>query len=51
MTAVGVGRIEVKTPRTKALGEAGTVVYGDLNAGREPNMHGRRGDRARSGRY
>ena len=36
VTAVGVGRIEDKTRWTKALGEAGTFVYGDCTGGDWP---------------
>ena len=48
VTPVGVGRIQDKTRWTKALGEAGTVVYGDWTEGSEPNKHRSAGDRVTS---
>jgi hypothetical protein len=44
-TVVGVGRIQDKTRWTKAWGEAGTIVYGDCNAGSGPSEHGCGSDR------
>lgn len=40
-----IGRIQDKTPWTKALGGAAMVVYGDSNRGREANRLRCAGDR------
>jgi hypothetical protein len=50
-TAVAVGRIQVKTRWTKALGEAVMVVYGDCNEGSEPSKHRSTGDCETSGQH
>jgi hypothetical protein len=49
--AVAVGRIQDKTRWTKALGEAGTVVYGDCKKGSKPSKQRSTGDCETSGQH